>query len=136
MAVLEDAITSMKSRLAEIDQQIGPLVAEADQLRDAIARLGGADGASSSPRRSARAATPAAPRRATGGSARRRRTAAGRAPRGANREAILKAIAGEPKTAGQVASETGIGRGTVASTLTKLVNDGRAKKAQRGYQAS
>ncbi|QEC48581.1 hypothetical protein FSW04_14045 [Baekduia soli] len=124
----------LKGRLAEIEKTIGPLVAEAEGLRDAIARIDGNGGT----------ATPTAPRgrRGAGGagpSKRRvstRRTPSGRAPRGANREAILKAIAGESKTAGQVATETGIGRGTVASTLTKLVNDGRATKASRGYQAS
>jgi predicted Rossmann fold nucleotide-binding protein DprA/Smf involved in DNA uptake len=59
-----------------------------------------------------------------------------RAPRGQNRRAILEAIKDEAKTAGDVAKETGIGRPTVSTTLTKLVSDGAAVKAKRGYKAA
>ena len=59
-----------------------------------------------------------------------------RAPRGENRRLILAAIKNEAKTAGDVAKETGIGRPTVSTTLTKLVSDGVAVKAQRGYKAA
>ena len=82
------------------------------------------------------------PRRATangsrGATARRgARTSNGRAPRGQNRRLILEAIKNEPKTAGDVAKETGIGRPTVSTTLTKLVSDGAAVKAKRGYKAA
>ena len=64
------------------------------------------------------------------------RTSTGRAPRGQNRRLILEAIKDEPKTAGDVAKETGIGRPTVSTTLTKLVSDGAAVKAKRGYKAA
>jgi hypothetical protein len=46
---------------------------------------------------------------------------------------FLKAIASEAEAAGQIAKETGIGHGTVATTLTKLVSDGQATKATRGH---
>ena len=53
-----------------------------------------------------------------------------------NRRLILEAIRDAPKTAGDVAKETGIDRPTVSTTLTKLVSDGAAVKANRGYKAA
>jgi hypothetical protein len=130
MSVITDAVNDWKSRLAGLEQQLAPLVDEAEQLRTAIARLeaiepgaGRGRPANASPRRAGR-------RRAT------RRTPTGRAPRGENRRAILQAISDAPKTAGDVAKETGIGRPTVSTTLTKLVSDGAAVKAKRGYKAA
>jgi DNA-binding CsgD family transcriptional regulator len=38
------------------------------------------------------------------------------------------------ETAGEVAKQTGIGRPTVSTTLTKLVSEGAAVKAERGYK--
>lgn len=149
MSAISDAVKQLRTRLAEIEQQIGPLVAEADQIRAAIDKLDNAPAAAAPARRTAArgAAGGRRGRRSAG-----RRTAArtttraaasttrsrsnGRAPRGQNRTRILEAIKGEAKTAGQVAKETGIGRGTVATTLTKLVADGAARKAPRGYQAA
>jgi DNA-binding transcriptional ArsR family regulator len=64
------------------------------------------------------------------------RTPKGRAPRGQNRRLILEALSDAPKTAGDVAKETGIGRPTVSTTLTKLVSDGAAVKVNRGYKAA
>jgi predicted Rossmann fold nucleotide-binding protein DprA/Smf involved in DNA uptake len=139
MSVITEAVQTWKSRLREIEQQIAPLVQEADELRKAITSVG--DVESSRPAERAAARPARQPRRAAAGdgsaSAQRgRRTATGRAPRGQNRQLILQSIQSEAKTAGQVAQETGIGRGTVATTLTKLVNDGSAVKAERGYKAA
>jgi DNA-binding IclR family transcriptional regulator len=47
-------------------------------------------------------------------------------------EALAKA-GGEPMTAGQVASATGLGRPSVSTTLSKLARSGDVMKAQRGY---
>jgi DNA-binding IclR family transcriptional regulator len=47
-------------------------------------------------------------------------------------EALAKAQ-GEPLTAGQVASSTGLGRPSVSTTLSKLARSGEVIKAQRGY---
>ena len=47
-------------------------------------------------------------------------------------EALTKAQ-GEPLTAGQVASSTGLGRPSVSTTLSKLARSGDVIKAQRGY---
>jgi DNA-binding IclR family transcriptional regulator len=47
-------------------------------------------------------------------------------------EALTKAQ-GEPLTAGQVASSTGLGRPSVSTTLSKLARSGDVIKAERGY---
>jgi predicted Rossmann fold nucleotide-binding protein DprA/Smf involved in DNA uptake len=76
-------------------------------------------------RRAARTAKPAAASAASPGAA--------RAPRGQNTAKILAALRSGPKTASQIASETGIGAGTVSSTLTKMASIGEVVKAARGY---
>ena len=131
MSVIRDAVDSWKSRLAELEKEIAPLADEAEQLRTAIARLEAIEPSGAG----RRGRTSNASKRATGrrGAA---RTSTGRAPRGQNRRLILEAIKSQPKTAGDVAKETGIGRPTVSTTLTKLVSDGAAVKAKRGYKAA
>jgi predicted ArsR family transcriptional regulator len=69
-----------------------------------------------------------APRRAATGA-----TNGARAPQGQNKAKILAALEVGPKTAREIATETGIGTGTVSSTLTKLATAGEVVKAQRGY---
>ena len=131
MSVIRDAVDAWKRRLAELEEQIAPLADEAEQLRTAITRLDAIEpGRRARRARATNAGRSAAPRR--GGA----RTSTGRAPRGQNRRLILEAIKDEPKTAGDVAKETGIGRPTVSTTLTKLVSDGAAVKAKRGYKAA
>jgi predicted Rossmann fold nucleotide-binding protein DprA/Smf involved in DNA uptake len=125
-SVIETTLESCKAHLAELDRQIKPLRTERDQLRQAIEKL--------------QALTPAPS--ATNGtaptSARRpaRRSSRPRAPKGQNRRLILAAIRHDPKTASQITTETGIPRPIAATTLTKLVKDGLAVKADRGYQAA
>jgi predicted Rossmann fold nucleotide-binding protein DprA/Smf involved in DNA uptake len=131
MSVIRDAVESWKRRLEELEAQIAPLADEAEQLRTAIARLEAIEPSRSGRRRGGPAAAKgAAGRRAA------RPSNGQRAPRGQNRRLILEAIKTQPKTAGDVAKETGIGRPTVSTTLTKLVSDGAAVKAQRGYMAA
>jgi DNA invertase Pin-like site-specific DNA recombinase len=131
MSVIRDAVDAWKRRLAELEEQIAPLADEAEQLRTAITRLDAIEpGGSGRRTRATNAGRSAAPRRGAA------RTRTGRAPRGQNRRLILEAIKDEPKTAGDVAKETGIGRPTVSTTLTKLVSDGAAVKAKRGYKAA
>jgi hypothetical protein len=138
MSAIDDAIKSLRKRLAEIEKDIGSLNREADAVREAIAKIETVGAGAGAPARPARASTRGARRGRGGAAAARRSTAAGngRAPRGANRSRILEAIKTEAKTAGQVADETGISRGTVATTLTKLVGDKAAVKAERGYRAA
>jgi hypothetical protein len=75
------------------------------------------------------AASKAAPKAAPA-----RKTAGGRAPRGANKAKILASLSAGPKTASEIAKDTGIGVGTVGSTLTKMAGTGEVQKAARGYQ--
>jgi hypothetical protein len=56
-----------------------------------------------------------------------------RAPRGQNKAKILASLKSGPKTASEVAKETGIGTGTVGTTLSKLAVSGEVVKAERGY---
>jgi predicted Rossmann fold nucleotide-binding protein DprA/Smf involved in DNA uptake len=56
-----------------------------------------------------------------------------RAPRGENKKQILAALKGGPKTASEIANETGIKPGTVGASLTKLAKAGEVVKADRGY---
>ena len=78
------------------------------------------------------AATPSATTRRRGGS-----TSAtnGRTARGATKASVLAALAGgESMTAGQVATEAGLARPTVSTTLSKLAKTGEVQKAERGYR--
>jgi DNA invertase Pin-like site-specific DNA recombinase len=133
MSVIRDAVETWKRRVEDLEAQIAPLADEAEQLRTAIARLEAIEPASTTGRR-----TRSAGGAARGAAARRGASKPNgqRAPRGHNRRAILEAIKDEAKTAGDVAKETGIGRPTVSTTLTKLVSDGAAVKAKRGYKAA
>jgi DNA-binding transcriptional ArsR family regulator len=57
----------------------------------------------------------------------------GRAPRGANRQAILKVIEERPDaSSGELASKTGIAKPTLYTTLRSLVNDGLLEKRDVG----
>ena len=66
--------------------------------------------------------------------ARQARGATRTAP-GATKTAVLEALAGgDAMTAGEVATATRLGRGTVSTTLSKLAKSGEVTKAARGYQ--
>jgi regulatory ArsR family protein len=60
-------------------------------------------------------------------------TGVARAPRGQNKAKILASLKAGPKTASEIAKETGIGTGTVGTTLSKLATSGDVVKAERGY---
>jgi predicted Rossmann fold nucleotide-binding protein DprA/Smf involved in DNA uptake len=120
MSVIADAVASWKLRLEQIEDEIAPLLAEAEELRRGIRRLesrsaprdgAASNGASGEPRPS-------------------------RSPRGENRRQVLAAIATEAKTAGEIAAETGLHRASIATLLIKLVDEGVAVKASRGYRAA
>ena len=72
----------------------------------------------------------AAPTRKTAAAAGRR----ARAPSGQNKAKILESLKAGPKTASEIVKETGIGTGTVGSTLSKLATAGEVAKADRGYR--
>jgi DNA-binding transcriptional ArsR family regulator len=146
----------------DIEQRLEQLLAEADKLRQALSALGSSDGNVGTPSRRGRstgrartstrartrgvsaAATGARrgrPARQSSASATRGGGSAAPAARtrtasGATRRAVLDALAkanGQPLTAGQVASSTGLGRPSVSTTLSKLARSGEVVKAQRGY---
>src|SRR3954452_19814395 len=131
MSVIRDAVDTWKRRLSELEEQIAPLADEAERLRPAIRRLEAIERRGAG--RRARATNGGRGAAARRGAA---RTSAARGPRGQNPGLILEAIHAPPKTAGDVAKETAIGRPTVSTTLTKLVSDGAAVKAKRGYKAA
>lgn len=87
----------------------------------------GAAHASSGARR-ARASAAASPAGTSGASTR------ARAPRGENKAKILETLKAGPKSATEVARETGIGTGTVSTTLNKMARTGEVAKAERGYR--
>jgi DNA-binding transcriptional ArsR family regulator len=129
----------------QIQQRIDELSAEADRLRAALTALGSS--AASQPARAAERLTGSARReRGTGGRASQSRrtrqpaaetdteTPARRRSTG-TRVAVLEALrGGEAMTASQVAEQTGLGRASVSTTLSKLAKSGEVHKAQRGYQ--
>lgn len=107
----------IEKRLAELR----PLIQEKEQLEAVLAALSGdfnGNGSSgSSPRRAARASSGA---RAPYAGGKQRR-----APRGANREAILKIVAERPGvSAAEVAEITNIAKPTVHTTISQLKRKG------------
>ena len=58
-----------------------------------------------------------------------------RAPRGENKKKILAALESGPKTASEIATETGIKNGTVSASLTKLAKSGEVVKADRATRS-
>ena len=111
----------------DIQQRLELLLAEAEKLRGALAAL--------DPRERS---GPTAPARATRRPATRGHPPSAARPRtapGATRTTVLAALAsGEAMTAGEVATATGLNRGTVSTTLSKCVKTGEVVKAQRGYR--
>ena len=62
-------------------------------------------------------------------------TAPARTAPGATKTAVLEALAnGGAMTASEVANETGLGRASVSTTLSKLAKSGELTKAARGYR--
>ncbi|HEX8159347.1 MAG TPA: MarR family transcriptional regulator [Solirubrobacteraceae bacterium] len=114
----------------DIQERLEQLLAEADKLRRALAALDPRDRSPAAPP-AAPAAPPAQPRtRSPKPAAARARTAPG-----ATKTAVMDALAdGGAKTAGEVAEATGLARGTVSTTLSKLAKSGEVLKADRGYR--
>ena len=52
---------------------------------------------------------------------------------GEGKAAILAALTADGKTASEVAAATGMGRGSVSTTLSKLAKAGEVAKVERGY---
>jgi predicted Rossmann fold nucleotide-binding protein DprA/Smf involved in DNA uptake len=138
MAKLEvsDIARSIKGRIREVEEQLKDhraLSDELERLKRALGRLEGGVRSRVDGRRGRRrpvtqptmvpAPKDTSPVRSTNA----------RAPRGENKQKILAALQGGPKTASEIATETGIKAGTVNASLSKLARAGEVVKADRGY---
>ena len=135
--VIGDLRRDLEGRLKEVERQLDayqPLLHEREQLQEALAKP---------PFSGTAAARPAAKAKATAkakapAAARKTRT---RAPRGANREAILRVVGDRPGvSATEIADVTKISRAVTYNTLAKLVEQGQLAKTalpggQTGYRA-
>jgi hypothetical protein len=115
----------------QIQERLNELLGEAEKLRRALAALDPRGGSSTPSPTASRQARPAATRqRGTQTRRTRRRTAPG-----ATKARVLGALTdGKAMTAGEVAAATGLARGTVSTTLSKLAKSGEVVKAERGYR--
>jgi hypothetical protein len=127
--VIGDLRRDLEGRLKEVERQLDayePLLREREQLQEALAKPPFSGGA--------KAPAQAKPRPA-------RKSSGTRAPRGANREAILKVVGDRPGvTATEIADVTKISRAVTYNTLAKLVEQEQLEKTelpggQTGYKA-
>ena len=133
---VSDIARSIKGRIRELEAQLKDhkaLSDELERLKRALSRLEGGvrarvDGRRRRQRPVTRRTTAAAPQDTSPV-----RTTNARAPRGENKKKILAALNGGPKTASEIANETGIKAGTIGASLSKLAKTGEVAKADRGY---
>ena len=138
MARLEvsDIARSIKGRIREVEEQLKDhksLSDELERLKGALSRLEGevrarVDGRRHRQRPVPQSTAPPAPRNASP-----THSTNARAPRGENKKKILAALKSGPKTASEIATETGIKASTVSASLSKLAKTGEVVKAARGY---
>ena len=138
MAKLEvsDIARSIKGRIREVEEQLKDhkaLSDELERLKGALSRLEGEVRArvDATRRRQppvTQPTTPPAPKDTSPAPSANART-----PRGENKKRILAALNGGPKTASEIANETGIKASTVSASLSKLAKTGEVAKAARGY---
>lgn len=120
---MADLVGQIQRDIEQRLKELAPLIEEKDQLEAVLSALTGE-------RNGVAAAAPAASRaRTNGNGAATRAPYAGgrrrRAPRGANREAILKIVERQPGvSASEVAEQTGIAKPTVHTTISQLKRKG------------
>jgi len=131
------AITErIKARVTQIEEQLKQhqnLTDELERLRSALARLEGEIRTRVTSGRRGRQPASAPKSTAAPKAAGEPKRAAARTPRGQNKARILEALKDGPKTASEISKQTGIGTGTVSTTLTKMAKAGEIAKADRGY---
>jgi DNA-binding transcriptional ArsR family regulator len=122
----------------DIQERLDQLLAEADKLRHALAAL---DPRSKPAQKSTPPPTPKSTQQSAPAAppeqARSSRAAGSRARTapGATKAKVLAALSADSAlTAGEVAKATGLARGTVSTTLSKLAKSGEVAKAERGYR--
>ena len=139
--VIADLRRQMQQRLKQIERELGDvegLLREQAQLSAALATSPFVE-ASSAP---APALAPARKAKAKAKTRAPRKSTRARAPRGANREAILNAVNERPGvTAATIADVTKISRAVTYNTLAKLVTQGLIEKTelpggQTGYKTA
>jgi DNA-binding transcriptional ArsR family regulator len=119
-----DLLTRIRTDIDKRLDELRPQIEEIPRLEAALKALDQADG-----RSPARTKPAAARRRATG----RRPSTRKRAPRGQNREAILRVISERHGvSAGEVANATKIAKPTVYTTISKLLKEGTVKRTEDG----
>ena len=134
---VSDIARSIKGRIREVEAQLKDhkaLSDELERLKGALSRLEGGVRARVDIRHRrrrpvAQRPTAPAPKHTSPG-----RSTNPRAPRGENKNKILASLEGGPKTASEIATETGIKAGTVSTSLSKLAKAGEVVKADRGYR--
>ena len=138
MARLEvsDIARSIKGRIREVEDHLKDHKAMSDELerlKGTLSRLEGGvrsrvDGRRRRQRQVTQRTTAPAPKDTSPV-----RSTDARAPRGENKQKILAALKGGPKTASEIATETGIKASTIGASLSKLAKAGEVVKADRGY---
>jgi DNA-binding transcriptional ArsR family regulator len=127
----------------ELEERLKQLLDEADKLRRALTALDPRAGRSSrsAPSRSKSTTRKPTTRKAQSATSSKRNASATtaslrtRTAPGATKAAVLAALSQDGgKTAGEVAKATGLARGTVSTTLSKLAKAGDVIKAERGYR--
>ena len=133
---VSDIARSIKGRIREVEEQLKDhksLSDELERLKGALSRLEGGvrsrvDGTRHRQRPVTQPATAPAPKDPSPAT-----STTARAPRGENKKKILASLKGGPKTASEIATETGIKASTISATLSKLAKAGDVVKADRGY---
>ena len=141
VGVARSAVAELRSLADELERRLPSAAADGDGAHQPARRSASrSQTATPSASRSKAGAGTGRPARQVGKrSPARRRTRAAvaanvtRAPRGQNKAVILRALRTGPKTASEIAAETGISTGTVGSALSKLTTTGEVVKANRGY---
>jgi len=120
---MADLVAQIQRDIERRLQELRPLLAEKEQLEAVLTALTtepNGSSAVSAPRGRPRASAPAAAPRAPYAGGKRRR-----APRGANREAILQVVRERPGvSAAEVAEATKIAKPTVHTTISQLKRKG------------
>jgi predicted Rossmann fold nucleotide-binding protein DprA/Smf involved in DNA uptake len=133
---VSDIARSIKGRIREVEEQLKDhkaLSDELERLKGALSRLeGGVRSRVDRTRRRQRPVTQGTTAALPKDTSPARSTDA-RAPRGENKKKILAALQGGPKTASEIANETGIKAGTVGASLSRLAKAGEVVKAGRSY---
>ena len=132
LGAARSAVSELRALADEIERRLPTATPERSATGNTAARgsRSRADPGRRAQRRVTRHTSAPAPRRTSAAAA---GASGARAPRGQNKAKILESLKAGPKTASEIAKETGIRTGTASATLTKMANAGEIAKADRGY---